>query len=80
MKTKLEYNPSPVQIGIELSDELIKLFLKPSGGNNREWSKRFKSMIDRHKIMKELTNNQKDRIRLEGYEMCMKCFLTEGKL
>lgn len=50
-------------------------FTKSSGGNNRQWTNRYKSMFNRYYMLQELDDGS-DRYAniLKGYEMCLKNF------
>ena len=68
---------NPVICDIKIENNVHKVFLKSSGGNNRRWAKRYERMIQYHTFLKENCSNETDKARLQGYEMCMKSFLID---
>lgn len=53
------------------TENAYEYFSKASGGNNREWVKRYDDMIRFYFALKNQKNNKKF---LEGYEACMDIF------
>jgi hypothetical protein len=66
-----------LDIQLVLDDDLHYVFLiqsHVSGSNNRQWSARYKNMIQKWQFLKETAKTKEDMIELRGYELCLKNF------
>ena len=62
------------QIGVRVTDGVHTFFLRGTGGNNRAWAKRYKKMIEFHKMLADNADTEEKKHELVGYERCMKMF------
>lgn len=57
----------------EISEKVLeKFFTHSTGGNNRQWAKRYQRMNDTYHLLKDLPGVSKEY--LDGYKQCMSIF------
>ena len=56
-------------------------FTKSTGGNNRQWTKRYRAMYDKLAVLRELDDgSDKMKHLIRGFEMCVETFYNYKKL
>ena len=67
---------NPMIVKLEISENVFRFFSESSGGSNRQWVNRFRSMVNYHGYLKQNATNKQKRDELRGYEMAMEKFFV----